>query len=127
MGVPTEDHVGALVVERIPERLHYVRLGGRRREERVMEGGHRARSKMCCQIPLEPLPLRGGCAATAHLRAVAVQDHDVPAAAIITVVAFARISRLAGSEVVEVGGGTGRLVLVVTHGGAREGPHIRVY
>jgi hypothetical protein len=127
MGVPTEDHVGPLVVERSPERLHYVRVGGRRSEQRVMEGGRRARRRMGCEILREPRPLGGGCAATAHLVAVAVQDDDVPAPAVVAVVALAGIACLLGAEVVEVGGGALGAVLVVTHGGLREGPHTRVH
>src|SRR5829696_5818355 len=127
VGVPAQYYVGTLLVERIPERLHYVRIGGRRAEQRVVEGGRRARRGVCCEVCLKPLPLRRGSTAAAHLVAVAVQDHYVPAPPVIAVVALARIARLRSAEVVEVSGGARRLVLVVTYDRSREGPHIRVH
>jgi hypothetical protein len=91
VGVPREYYVGAISVEHIPEGL-YVRgvgtvSGG---IARVVEVGQGALRRVVGEVSLKPLALGRARIASAHLLAVAVKGHDVPASQIVAVVALAK-------------------------------------
>jgi hypothetical protein len=81
-------------------------------EQGVMEVGQGAGVRVGREIRHKPLLLRRTLSASSHLRAVAVQRDDVPAALIVAVVALGRVPG-GGTEIVEVAGSPRRVVLVV--------------
>src|SRR3990172_10418237 len=78
--------------------------------------GCRVDSQVCPQ----PLLLHGASVAAPYLRAIAVEHHDVPGAKVIAVVALGWVTGR-GPEVVEVAGGSSRVVFVVTRRRHRPG------
>src|SRR5918994_6670820 len=113
VGVPAEDHIGVVVVEDVPERPYLGRGGPRRGEERVVEVGQGAIGLVVGECLPEPVALRRELAAATHLRAVAVEHDDTPAAPLVSIVAPGGIPSLGA----EVAGGVRRVVLVVAYRG----------
>ena len=95
VGVPREYYVGAISVEHIPEGL-YVRgvcavSGGIARVVEVGQGALVVSGfRMGGKVPLKPLALGRARIASAHLLAVAVKGHYVPASQVVAVVALAK-------------------------------------
>jgi hypothetical protein len=111
--VPDDDDIRADLVEQVPERTYSLRvavLTGA--EERVVPVGDRAECVARRQVGREPLALRIGLVATADLIAQAVEDHDVPVAQLVAVVALARLTS-SGAEVGEVGARARGVVVMV--------------
>src|SRR5215213_10742619 len=82
----------------------------------MVEVGKRARLGVGSQVLLEPSDHRGGSPTPAHVLAHGVERDEVPPSQVVGVVALGWVARRC-AEVVVITGGTGRLVLVVTHGG----------
>src|SRR5215218_4855097 len=82
----------------------------------MVEVGQGALSRVVCEGLFEPAALRREFAAAAHLRAVAVEHDNTPAAPLVSIVAFGGIPCPA-SEVAEVAGGVWRKVLMVAYRG----------
>ena len=119
--VPVEDDVGAVVVERLPERPvgGVGAVGGTRAVQGVVPHRHRAVGVGGGQDAPQPLLLRGTGPAPADVGAAGVEDDDVPGALAVVVVALGRIAGR-GAEVRVVAVGVGADVLVVADDG--DGP-----
>src|SRR5215212_3870064 len=88
VGVAGEYDIGVMVVEDLPERLHPRRRGtASGGEEGVVEVGEGAPRRMVGQVVPQPASLGGIPSTPTDLGAVAVEGEDVPASAVVTVVA----------------------------------------
>src|SRR5918995_2069898 len=117
VGVAAEDHVGVPLVEDGPEAPHplgavVASAGG---TQRVMKVGQRALRPVLAEVPAEPAPL-ARIGAAGHLLAVAVEGDDVPAAALVGVVAPTGLPH-PRPEVAEVGLRPWGVVVVVARRG----------
>src|SRR5439155_8861960 len=115
-----QDQVGPVLVGRVPERSH---LGGAAvgvvgDEAGLVPVGQRALRGMGGEVGPQPLLLLRALAA-ADVVAVGIEDDNVPGARVVAVPALP-LRPGGGPEVVEVGGGAGREVLVVAD--RRAGP-----
>ena len=122
--VAVEHHVGARVVEVLPERLHRGPADARGGEARVVPVGQRARVGVRGQVGPQPGLLWRAGRAAADPRAGRVEHDHVPGADVVAVVVLPAHARrpVVGAhpvEVVEVAGAVARaaVVLVVAHGG----------
>ena len=116
MVVTVHHHVGAVVVQRLPDRLR--RQGAAvpaRAEPRVVPVGQRAGRRMRRQIGAQPALLRR---ARAHVD-VGIDHHDVPRAQGVAVVADARIARRRAPVRVVARRARGRPVVVLVVPGRR--------
>src|SRR5829696_2845629 len=117
VGMSTEDHVGVVAVEDIPERPYLGRSGPRRGEQGMVEVGQGALGRVVVEGLREPVALRREFAAATHRRAVAVEHDNAPAAPLVCIVAFGGSSG-PGAEVAEVAGGILSVVIVVAGRGS---------
>src|SRR5581483_10235054 len=119
--VAVEDEFGAVVVEGVPQRtdLEVVAVAGPGVEPGMVPDGHGAPGRAGSEIGPQPALLGAARLAATDRRAVAVEDDHVPGA---EVVAVPPLPRRPGhrTEVAEVPGGVGGVVLVVA--GCR--PHV---
>src|SRR5215208_1721423 len=115
MVVAVEDHLGTVFVEDLPEGLHSgLESAGAGSVERMVHVSQGAPSRMLSKVVAKPLGL-GRLASEAHIGAVAVKGHYVPASEVVAVVALAlrqsrrwyrggrQLEAVLCTEVVEVG------------------------
>ena len=118
--VPRQHDVRSGGVEGPPERVEGGVVAVRPRGEAgVMPVGERAGPGVGGEVVGQPAELRRARAAAADVGAVGVEDDDVPGAEVVAVPALGAVARRR-SEVVEVAGGAGGLILVVARRRAQE-------
>src|SRR6266540_2076319 len=83
MFVPVRDHIDAVLVEDVPQPLHPQRGERARRKKRPVKVREAALRRMQPQIGIEPIELRRA----KRIWKLAVERDDVPAAAIVRIVA----------------------------------------
>src|SRR5438094_615833 len=106
-----QDQLGPSVVEKLPDRLHYLRaaVNRSRAEERVVPVRQRARVLVLRKVRAQPLPLWGPPLTAADLVTHRVDDDHVPGAEVVAVIRLpARAG--GGAEIVEVPRAVGSLL-----------------
>jgi hypothetical protein len=119
VGVPRENYVSTSRVEHGPKRLHLGCVGtGAGGIEGVVEVGQGTSRRVAGEVPPQPASLGRTPTAAAHLLAVAVEGHYVPASTPVAVVASA-FSPRPSSEVLEVARCARSVVVMVARSGLR--------
>src|SRR5450755_1965852 len=114
--VSTNDDVGIRVVESLPKRFEFgiVAVLGAGAEQRLVKISQSAGGRMRGEICAEPFFFARTGITAADLRALAIQDDDVPVAQLITVEAIFRVSGNV-SEILEIESGTSGMKFMIAN------------